>query len=80
VLIGGEGEDTFVFSKHGGSDVVRDFTVGEDTLDVSALGVDSLDDFAVTEGGNWVELSVNDVSIRLVGLTEADLSDDIFAF
>ncbi|WP_232825440.1 calcium-binding protein [Albibacillus kandeliae] len=80
VLIGGEGEDTFVFAKHGGSDVVRDFTVGEDTLDVSALGVDSLDDFAVTEGGNWVELSVNDVSIRLVGLTEADLSDDIFAF
>jgi Ca2+-binding RTX toxin-like protein len=43
IYIGGEGRDTFEFVAGGGRDHVRDFTKGEDRIDVSALlNVDNL--------------------------------------
>ena len=49
-LKGDEGRDTFVFAleEYGGA-VIEDFTKGEDRIDVSALGVASLDELHVYE-------------------------------
>lgn len=43
IYVGGEGRDRFVFVAGGGSDKVKDFTHGEDMIDVSAIvGVHNL--------------------------------------
>ena len=76
-LLGGSGNDTFIFTLEGGRDKVRDFTQGEDLLDVADLGITSLDDFdsmGPVSGG--YELVSGDVTIFLQGfsgtLTDAD--------
>ena len=76
-LLGGGGNDTFVFTQQGGRDKVRDFTQGEDLLDVADLGITSQADFdsmGPVSGG--YELVSGDVTIFLQGfsgtLTDAD--------
>jgi T1SS-143 domain-containing protein len=67
VLYGGTGEDVFMYNAgDNGVDVIKDFTVGEDVLDISGMlqGYDALQDsindfvFATEVGGNTV-LSVD---------------------
>ncbi len=79
-LTGGDGADTFEIVSGAGRDVITDFNVAEDILDVTALGLTSLEDFTVTEAGGHVDLTVEGVTIRLHGLSAADLSDDLFSF
>ena len=49
LLFGGAGADIFVFTADGDVDVVKDFEVGVDRLDVSLWGALDLSDLAVTE-------------------------------
>ncbi|WP_424985606.1 calcium-binding protein [Microbulbifer sp. S227A] len=79
-LFGGAGADTFEIVASNTRDVIRDLDVAEDMIDVTALGLSTLGDFAVIETGNWTELSAGDASIRLFGVELADLSDDVFMF
>ncbi|MCB1340593.1 MAG: hypothetical protein KDK24_05925 [Pseudooceanicola sp.] len=79
-LTGGAGADTFVLLTNSGRDIVTDFDMAEDLLDVSALGVSALADFTVTEVGGDTTLVAGSVSITLLGVAEADLTSDVFVF
>ncbi len=79
-LFGGAGADVFVIVASNTRDIIRDLDVAEDMIDVTALGLSTLGDFAVLESQNWIELSAGDAKIRLFGVELADLSDDIFMF
>jgi Ca2+-binding RTX toxin-like protein len=79
-LVGGAGADTFAFQKKGGIDTVVDFGIGVDKLDVSALGVASLDDFKIVETKKYVQLSAEGTTIRLLGVDADDLVAGDFLF
>ncbi|GHB31775.1 hypothetical protein GCM10007094_20620 [Pseudovibrio japonicus] len=64
VLVGGSGSDTFCFDDDGELDVINDFVVGEDLIDLSAAGVSSFDELDISESlfGGWISVSYgNDV-------------------
>jgi Ca2+-binding RTX toxin-like protein len=60
-LTGGAGSDVFIFEPGSGHDTITDFTVGQDSLDVSELGV-TLADFAsqvqIAQVGSTTELQI----------------------
>ena len=83
-LDGGAGDDTFVFEAGHGNDTIKDFTDGEDLLDLSALvDITSFDDLTITQDG---ENAVIDLTahgggtITLEGVTASDLDGDNFTF
>ena len=82
-LWGCEGDDLFLFSVNGGDDWVEDFTSGEDSLDVSALGfvdfADLLSGTSDVSGNATIDYGNND-AITLVGVATADLTADDFLF
>ena len=66
-LTGGEGSDVFTFealtdsTDSTGVDLIRDFSQGEDLIDLSALGYESLSDVSIaTESGATVITGAND--------------------
>ncbi|KTE31615.1 hypothetical protein ATE62_19685 [Sphingopyxis sp. HIX] len=65
VLFGEAGNDVFVFTAGGGSDVIGDFTRGQDRIDLSALGITSL---AQISGG-----FVQDGNVGAIRLASGDL-------
>lgn len=79
-LTGGAGADTFVIQTTSALDVITDFDAAEDMLDVTALGLSSFEDFTITETARGVDLVDGAVTIRLLGLSAADLSNDFFSF
>lgn len=80
VLTGGSGADTFVILSGANRDTITDFTAGEDVIDVTALELSSVEDFKVRDLDDGVMLIVDGARIELLGVTEADLSDDMFLF
>lgn len=83
-LAGGEGEDVFVFESNFGDDIIADFDLARDTLEIqeniNGLAVDSPADLApfVTEiGGNAVIAFPNGDSITLQGVSQQDLLDNL---
>ncbi|WP_300037145.1 CHRD domain-containing protein [uncultured Roseobacter sp.] len=79
LLLGGEGADTFVFEGLFGTDTIADFEVGVDRLDFSDFGPDFADSLQVTQDGDDAVLSFSsDASVRLEGVSQADLLDDDF--
>lgn len=79
-LRGGAGADTFVLLAGSGLDVVHDFAAGEDMIDLTALGLTGLDDLTVTETEGHVDVVSGSVTLRLLGLTAADVTEDLFLF
>ena len=84
-LVGGGGADTFVFADGDGADEVRDFRIGLDQADLSA--VSEIADFAdlladhLTEGANGAEIAIDgDVLVRFDGVAAASLSEGDFIF
>ncbi|WP_068303766.1 calcium-binding protein [Kordiimonas lacus] len=81
----GDGLDMLVFAAGDGADQVDGFTMGDDTLDLSATTTDFTDLASVqaaatdTEGGVLIDLGGGD-SLLLTGLTVADLADTDFIF
>ncbi len=85
-LYGGDGSDIFVFEDHGSGDidVINDFDIGVDLIDIS--GVDGIESFADLEAiseqvGEHVIISTqndSDLIIRDTGFDE--LSEEMFVF
>ena len=86
-LAGGNGADTFVFGLKSGRDLVEDFDVGSDVLDLTAYGFQgSLDDLASGPhhgrhdgdcGGDDVVLDLGDGNmVKLEGVSRWDLNED----
>ncbi len=80
VLIGGSGSDKFVFTDkfgggHGEAKVV-DFTIGQDTLHISSNSVNDFSDlsFSYDAVGNAVFTDGGDLTVKLIGITEADIN------
>jgi Ca2+-binding RTX toxin-like protein len=83
-LLGGTGADSFVFDELWGRDVVKDFTIGEDTLDFTLhLGVTSLADLNISQSGADTRITLAapgaDV-LWLAGIDAADLGATDFQF
>jgi hypothetical protein len=73
-----------VFGQDWGKDVVKDFTIGEDTLDFTLhLGVASLADLSLSQSGSDTRITLaaagTDV-LWLAGIDAADLGSTDFQF
>lgn len=78
-LEGGSGEDIFVFEMGTGQDTVLDFGNGRDELDLTDFGFASFADVqaaAEDDGDDLVIDLGNGASVTLVGVSEAELSQD----
>ena len=49
-LAGGPGNDVFVFGPGDGADTVTDFSSGTDKIDLTAFGIESVEDVDMTAG------------------------------
>lgn len=85
-LTGGEGSDVFRFTAiidsqaaENSADVITDFTVGTDKIDVSALGISDLSAFTVTNDGLDTELSSGEFLLRLNGVYAFTNNDFVLA-
>ncbi|MGH1413597.1 MAG: calcium-binding protein [Pelagimonas sp.] len=78
-LLGGAGNDTFTFYAQPGNDVIRDFTVGEDQIQILEhnLTYQGLN-LEATSAGTVIHLEGGD--ILLEGVTRASLDADDFLF
>ena len=85
-LTGNAGEDTFVFASGHGSDTITDFTVDEDTIDLSALsGITGFSDLdgKITQSGDDTVIDLSGHgggTVTLQDFTSTDLAADDFAF
>lgn len=76
VLFGGQGRDRFVVQSEGGSDVILDFTVGVDQLELEGIELSSISLVAVAQGievgiGETARVLLKNVSIDLTQPTQA---------
>ena len=73
IMTGGAGADSFAFFDGSGSDVITDFDLAEDTLDLSGLTA-SVDLMTATDSADGLVLDLGDGnSVTLNGLTTADI-------
>jgi Ca2+-binding RTX toxin-like protein len=78
-LIGGEGADVFHFADGFGVDLVSDFKVGEDKVDMTGVaGLDSFDQLQVANVEGGAAVIFNGQAILFSGLTAADITSDLF--
>ena len=83
-LSGGPGADVFVFAYDSGHDVVTDFQIDEDSIDLSTLdGIDAMDDLALLQQGDdliidLLEHGGGEITLQDVDLV--DLADTHFIF
>ncbi len=78
-MIGGEGSDLFVFTdKFGGHGEAKiaDFNIGEDSIRINSSTVTELEDlsFSYDAAGNVVFTDGADLTVKLIGITEADIN------
>lgn len=85
-LTGGDGADTFIFGKHSGRDVIKDFDPLEgDKIDLShAVGIKNFNDLMnhhITDIGNHLKITAGDGSVLIIKHTDlGDLSESMFQF
>lgn len=83
-LWGGPGQDKFVFQSGHGSDTIKDFTDGEDLIDLTALtGITSFGDLTITADGNDAVINLashGGGTIRLENFEVGDLDASDFDF
>ena len=81
ILTGGTGSDTFGFGATHGDDTITDFEDGTDIIDLSALdGVNQLGDLTITADGSDTLIDTGQGTIRLEGVSSADLDASNFVF
>jgi Ca2+-binding RTX toxin-like protein len=76
-LIGGDGNDYFVFSENDGNDQVLDFNVGDKIL---LKGSIDLSELSLNEDASGQILSINGTSIQLIGMSDLTISTDWIGF
>ena len=79
-LTGGVGNDSFIFGVNWGSDIVTDFTKGEDTLDLSATGLQFEGLTIMQAGADTVIDGGNGNQITLQNFTATNLNETDFTF
>ena len=83
-LTGGRGADTFVFAAGHGTDTIKDFTDGDDLIDLSAIsGISGFEDLTITADGEdaLIDLSAHGGgTIRLTDFSVDDLDEADFVF
>ena len=84
VLYGGSGADKFVFQAGHGTDTVLDFTIDDDTIDLSAFtGITGFSDLTITPDGTTAVIDLSSHgggTIRLENVTDTDLDAGDFTF
>ena len=81
-LAGGAGADVFVFGPQDGADTVTDFSSGTDKLDLTAFGIEDIEDvtMATTDDGVTIDLAdLGGGSILLAGLATLPEAGDFVA-
>ena len=79
VLTGGTGEDRFGFGDDGSTDVVTDFTVGEDQIElVNFSGNLAFDDLFLSQDDSAVVIQAGNTTIRLENVDVEDLDETSF--
>ena len=83
-LWGDSGSDTFVFGSGDGNDTIKDFTDGEDAIDLTAItGISGFEDLTITADGSnaVIDLSAHGGgTITLENFDTADLDAGDFIF
>ncbi len=79
-LTGGTGADSFVFGAKTGHDVVTDFTIGEDLIELRHLDAFEDVDLSLSNGDDGAVINFGKTSITLTGVDANDLSSDDFLF
>ena len=80
-LTGGEGFDIFVIGPDSGTDIVKDFNIAEDSIDVSAFeGAVTYDDLEFVEVNRGLWVRAGESSILLENITLDQVSEDLFVF
>ena len=81
-LVGGRGNDVFVFSAGGGRDKIRDFGRGDDTIELSDLGVNNFHEVlsVATQRKNGVHLNFETDTLIIRDISIRDLGSDDFIF
>ncbi len=81
-VYGGGGRDTFAFeSGAAGVTTLHDWQDGRDVIDLTGLGVSSLDQLQITTSGSWTTIAAGAMSIRMdAGANSAPLSAADFIF
>jgi Ca2+-binding RTX toxin-like protein len=81
-LIGGPGADTFVFAPGDGIDLIRDFQIGQDLIDLTAFSFTGFDAVAArgSPSGRAVVFDLDDAGteLTLVNVSLAALAEDSF--
>ncbi|MCY4360893.1 MAG: pre-peptidase C-terminal domain-containing protein [Gammaproteobacteria bacterium] len=83
-LSGGPGADVFVVAYDSGHDIVTDFSIDEDSIDLSALdGIDAMNDLILHQQGDDLVIDLlahGGGEITLQNVNQADLADVHFIF
>lgn len=78
LLTGGSGSDNFVLGS-GGHDVVTDFEVGSDQIDLTSFGI-QFDDLLISTSESGALVHYGESSLVLDGLAEEDVDESFFLF
>ncbi len=78
-LDGGAGKDTFIFNRGDGDDLIKNFNITLDTIQIGK-GASVFSDLTIVKDGNDVDVSFANVSITLEGVKFVDVTENIFDF
>ena len=74
---GGTGADDFVFAVGDGVDLIVDFELGVDSIDLTATGL-AYGDLTLSDGTGYALVDYGSDMIRVDGVTAAQLTSDQF--
>jgi hypothetical protein len=79
--MGGGGMDRFVFTDTGGSDIIGDFEVGLDLIDLSQLSEPIVfDELDISRVKNNTLINYGEGSVELSGVNSNQIDEDSFIF
>ena len=79
-LMGGAGMDRFVFTDNGGSDIIGDFEVGLDLIDLQQAGVTGFGELDISRVKNNTLIDYGDGSVEFSGVHVNQIDENSFIF
>lgn len=79
-LMGGGGMDRFVFTDNGGSDIIGDFEVGLDLIDLQQAGISEFGELEISRVKNNTLINYGEGSVELSGVNSNQIDEDSFIF
>lgn len=81
IVYGGPGNDVIVLGLNHGADTIGGFdSNGDDTLDLSALGLSGIGDLTFTQNGNAVEMNTGQATVTFWNAQVSDFTSEDFIF